>query len=51
MVKTDKGIQKTTTSGDRARTIDAAINDRSRRLKDRLKQNAFNVANTNDAKK
>ena len=47
----DKGIQKMMTSRERARMIDAAINDRRRRLKDRLKQNAFNIADTNDAKK
>ena len=39
------------TSRDGARTINATINERSRRLKDRIKQNASNVVNTNGTKK
>ena len=35
----------------RARMIDATINDRSRRLQHRLKQNALCAPDTNDAKK
>ena len=52
-VTTDKGIQKTMTSREmRARQIDATIDDRSRRLQDRLnKRSSLSLVDTNDAKK
>ena len=44
-VKMDKGIRKRMTSRDRA---NATIDDRSRRLNDRLKRNGTNIGNTMD---
>ena len=51
MVRMDKGIQRTMTSRDKARKINAAIDDQGRRLKCRLKQDASNSIDTNDTKK
>ena len=52
-VTTDKGIQKTMTSREtRARIIDATIDNRSRRLQDRLnKRSSLSLLDTHDAKK